>query len=249
MAIALEHANIGTNGADPGSLTIAFTTTQTVVAGSFIVVSIGGFVASGTTVTVANTGSSVLSWTTNKQGNPASPSACLTALASAQAPSGLTSGATITATYSASTAARQIGGTSFTGVATSSPVDTTTGPTGVVDLAPWSTASTSIQAGSLLVATCYTETGARTNTPDAGSTEALDWQNAASPTTQTTCYRVESSAGSYVVSGAWVGGIARSGINGVAYLAGVAAPPDIEEGFAAPAGMFSPTLVEKGWWH
>jgi hypothetical protein len=26
-------------------------------------------------------------------------------------------------------------------------------------------------------------------------------------------------------------------------------PPNIEDGFAAPAGMFSPTLIEKGWWH
>jgi hypothetical protein len=26
-------------------------------------------------------------------------------------------------------------------------------------------------------------------------------------------------------------------------------PPNIEDGFAAPAGMFSPNLIEKGWWH
>jgi hypothetical protein len=218
MAIAVEHASIGTPvGQDPGNTQVQFTTNVAIAAGSFIVVFVGGFIASGATMTVAGGG---LTWTTDKQGNPASPSASFTGIASAQAPSGLASGTTITATYSGSAAARQIGGSSFTGVGTSSPVDTTSGPTGIgAAQQPWASASTSIQAGSLLVACNYAESGGTTSTASAGSTELLDWQSAASPTTMTACYRIESSAGSYTVAGTWL--VAQqSSMNAVAYKEG-----------------------------
>jgi hypothetical protein len=238
---------LGKAAADPSTTSIGFNTTSTVAAGGFIIVQVGGFTGSATVLSVANSGTD-LGWTINKQGRPASPSADLVAIASAQAPSGLASGTTITATYSAGVAARQIGGSSFTGVATSSPVDgTPTGPTGSVDVQPWSTASYTILAGSLIYATCYTESGNYTNTAVNGS-QAILMPNAASPTAQVGMYRVESSAGSYTVSGSW-SSIARAANIAVAYKAVADVPPNIEDGFAAPAGMFSPGLIEKGWWH
>src|SRR4051812_42539010 len=108
MAIALDVADLGKNGADPSSTTIAFTTTSAVAVGGFIIVSVGWFDAAITVSSVANTGSSVLSWTVDKQGRPAAPTSDSTAIVSAQATSGLSSGAVITATFSSGAVARTI---------------------------------------------------------------------------------------------------------------------------------------------
>jgi hypothetical protein len=236
MAIALDVGDLGKNGADPSSTTIAFTTTSAVAAGGFVVVSVGWFDAAATLSSVANTGSAVLSWTIDKQGRPAAPTSDATAIVSAQASSGLASGAVITATFSAGVVARTIGGSSFTGVATSSPVDTTNGAIGVTPAAAgWTTGSTTILAGSLLIATAYNETGNFTNTVTAPSLQAVLMPNSASPTSQVTCYRIESSAGSYTVAGTW-STAAQSGTTAVAYKAaagGAAATPVMTPSFQA----------------
>jgi hypothetical protein len=243
MAIAIDVADLGKAAADPASGAIAFTTTSAVAAGGFIVVNVGWFDAAITLSSVANTGSAVLSWTIDKQGRPAAPTSDTTALVSAQATAGLSSGAVITATFSGSPVAREISGSSFTGVATSSPVDTTSGPTGVTPAAAgWTTASVAISAGSLLIATCYTETGNFTNTVTSPSLQAVLNPNSASPTAQVTCYRIESSAGSYTVAGAW-STAAQSGTTAVAYKAaagGAAAAPAMTPAFQAIP--FSPVL-------
>jgi hypothetical protein len=107
---------------------------------------------------------------------------------------------------------------SFTGVATSSPVDATSGPVGVSPAAAgWTTASTALSAGSVLVGVCYTETNPLTSTITAPSVEWLD-RPAGADTALTGGYRIESSAGSYTVAGTW-SAAGSSTTNGVAYLA------------------------------
>jgi hypothetical protein len=199
MAIAIDRANAGTAADDAGSTTIAVNTTLTVAAGGFIVASVGWWHASATLSSVAG-GS--LSWSIAVQGknsiaNPAS------ALVWAQAPSGLASGTTITATFSASVNGRQIGISSFTGVDTSSPVDTTVAVQSSSTTA-W-TATASIAAGSVLVATAHLDPSA-SSTITSPSIEALDWNDTAN-TAMTTGYRIEASAGSYAVAGTWVTGV------------------------------------------
>jgi hypothetical protein len=214
MAIAIDVANLGT--ADPGGSrsTVAITTGSAVASGGFIVTCIGWF---GTT-TLSSVAGGGLTWTIDKQGRAADPGFVSIAIASAQAPSGLASGTTITATLAANADVPTMGGTSFTGVATSSPVDgTPLGPTGVATAA-WSTGNYSIQAGSVIVGTCWNENTASGNTASAGSTEAWEIAQAGGPYSHVAEYRIEGSAGSYAVAGTW--GAAQKNTNiGVAYLA------------------------------
>jgi hypothetical protein len=218
VAIAIDVADLGKNGADPSSTTIAFTTTSAVASGGFIVVSVGWFDPATNLSSVAG-GS--LTWTIDKQGRTANPASSNSALVSAQAPAGLASGTTITATFAAGVVARTIGGTSFTGVATSAPVDGTppaTTGSGLTPVAAWASSSATITAGSVLVATTYNETGNFTNTVTSPSLQAVLIPNTASGISQVTCYRVESSAGSYTVAGTWSSNAGWVN-NAVAYLA------------------------------
>jgi len=203
MAVALSLADIGKNAGDPSSSTVAFTTSQAVPAGDLILVEVGWFDNTNTLSSVADNGAGgSLGWTIAKQGKAGS-TADNTALVWARAPSGLASGTTITATFSAATVAREIGGSTWSGVLQSgNPIGNTGGPTAVTPAnAAWASASVSISAGSALVATCYNETGNFTNTPT--QSEAHEIPNAASPTSQVTCYRVGDTPGSYTVAGTW----------------------------------------------
>jgi hypothetical protein len=240
MAIAVDVADLGKAAGDPALGTIAFTTTSPVASGGFIVLSVGWFDGTATLSSVAGGG---LTWTIDFQGK-AGVTSDRVALVSAQAPAGLVSGTTITATFSAATpVAREIGGTSFTGVATSSPVDVALGAAVAVSpsAAGWTSGSLSVAAGSVMVATCYNESGNFTNTVTAPSLQAVLMPNAASPTSQVTCYRIESSAGSVSVAGTW-STAATSGTGAVAYKAAaggaVADPPRIDLG--SPAFLNGP---------
>jgi hypothetical protein len=218
MAIAIDQTTIGGNASTAAAGSLAFTTAAAVAAGGFIVLGVGWFTTGGV-VTLSSVSGGGLTWTIDKQGHAANPSGSLSAVVSAQAPAGLASGTTITATFSASTPSDLvIGGCSFTGVATSSPVDATSGPVGVSPAAAgWTTASTALSAGSVLVGVCYTETNPLTSTITAPSQEWLD-RPAGTDTALTGGYRIESSAGSYTVAGAW-SAAGSSTTNGVAYLA------------------------------
>ena len=220
MAIALD-ANLGTLNQDSSSTTIALTTTNAVAAGATILLGITSFETSGTLTGVSGGG---LTWSIDKQGRPASNSQ-FQAIVSAYAPSGLASSTVITATWNAAQIARNIGGTSFTGIKTSSPVDgTPTGPTLVEGAAGWSTPSYTIQAGSMIFAVCFSENTALGSTPTGPSLEAWEINNAGGPYGSVANYRIESSAGSYTVAGTW-GATANHSNVAVAYLAGAVANP------------------------
>jgi hypothetical protein len=217
MAIAVENLSIGNNiVSDGGATTIAFTTNQIVAAGSFIVVCIGWF----TSVTLSSVAGGGLSWLIDKQGSGGDASDG-NAIVSAQAPAGLASGVTITATLSGATSpARAIGGSSFTGIATSSPVDVTAGPT-QVSTAAWSTGNMAIVAGSLIVAVDFNEGTNSGNTPTAPSAEL--WERTHADGFECVAeYRIESSAGSYAVAGTF-GAATKNNNVGVAYLAAAGA--------------------------
>lgn len=204
MAIALDQTNIGTTAADGSSgTTITVTTTALVASSRFIVLVIGGFAGTLTVTGITDNSGSPLTWTVDKQGQPGSPASDLAAIASAQCPSGLASGTVITVTYSASSQARAISASTWSGVATSSPVDTTAGPVGVSPAAAgYTTGNVTVLAGSVLIGNTMQETGAFTSTPTAPSIELRDWL-ASGGSSQVANYRIEATAGTVAAAGAF----------------------------------------------
>lgn len=228
MAITPDQ-NLGSAGIAATSTTIAFTTTAAVAVGGFIVLEVSWY--SGATLnSVAGGG---LTWFVAAQGAGTSDVTAHTGIAWAQAPAGLASGTTITATLSATSIDRTIGGGSFTGVATSSPVDTTSGPTNGTTAA-WASASTAIAAGSLLVAVNFmTGFTGPTNTVTAPSAEIVD-RTDTDGNSATLCYRIEPTAGSYTVAGLWTAAAANVTI-AVAFRAATVVDPGPRSTYFAPS--------------
>lgn len=216
MAIVIDRPSLGTKAGDTiTSCTI--TTTNAVAAGGFIV-AVGGWFANNVPTPVMSGGG--LSWTVDKIGSSGND---LAFIASAQAPSGLASSSSISYTLSggASASALTLGALSFTGVASSSPVDgTALGPVGV-STAAWASGSYSILAGSVIVATSWNEGTVASNTTTAPSVEALDFVNGTDFYGQAAEYRIEASAGSYSVAGTWNAAAANVTV-AVAYKAAAA---------------------------
>lgn len=212
MAVAVDIENLGTANNDSGAGdSISITTGAAVPAGGFIVVGVGWF-ASSSVPTVSGGG---LIWTTDKEDAVGSIGVLI---ASAQAPAGLAGGTTITAAVAAWGAVAIImGGSSFTGVKTSNPVDGTPDGPNSVGTAVWTSGSYAISAGSVLYTNCYNPNNI-TNTPTAPSLEAWEVDNGGGPYAAVAEYRIEGSAGSYVNAGTWAGGGTNKNIS-VAYLA------------------------------
>lgn len=201
MAITVSHASIGTpiNLTNSAS-TIALTTNVAIAAGDFIVVGFG-WADQGTTLnSVAGGG---LSWTVDEQVQHTDAIFDCCGIASAQAPSGLASGTTITATLSAACTERIAGGASFTGVASSSPIDTHNhgqDSVGGSGSNTWSSGNVSLLASSMLVSIGYGEN--TTNSTPVSGTEA--WQAFTSHSEGGAMnYNIATTAGTYVNSGTW----------------------------------------------
>lgn len=238
MGIAAD-AVLGGNGVASTSATIAFTTTSAVATGGFIVLEVSWYASAVTLNSVSGGG---LSWTIDKQGASTTDANAKVAIVSAQAPSGLASGTTITATLSATSIDRTISGASFTGVATSTPVDgTPTGPTNGTTTA-WATASSTLAAGSMLVGANY-NTGftTPTSTPTSPSLEVVD-RGDTDGNSATMAYRIEAAPGSYTVAGAWTATAGAHVTVGVAYLA---APPTTYDALLDETGSGA-ILLEDG---
>jgi hypothetical protein len=213
MAITVDQATIGGSSALSSDTTIAFTTSAAVASSGFIALSYGWWCASTATITSISGGG--LTWVVAKQaraatGNPHS------GVAYAQAPSGLASSTTITAKLDTSSFARIVGGISFLGVATSSPVDTTDGPDTIAGATAWTTGNVSLTAGSVLVSASQCEAAA-SSTAVTG-TEFVD--RSETNNTMVGHYQIATSAGNYVNAGTW--DAATDGVtNAAAFLAGV----------------------------
>src|SRR4051812_11789586 len=222
MAITVDKAAIGTPVVSiSNATTIAIVTNQIVAAGALIVLTIGGF---NPTQTLNSVAGGSLTWTIDKQGHSGAPASINPAIVSAPAPAGLASGITITATWNVATASHTIGGISFLGADVSgSRVDgTPVGPTGVSPAATgWTTPSYTIAAGSVIVGTAWQETANTTSTITAPTNEFMDVTHA-NGFGQTSGYRIEPSAGSYTVGGAFVANVQSTTV-GVAYKAAAVA--------------------------
>lgn len=244
MAIAVDRASIGTHTQDNSATTIAIASTTNAVASSgFIVVFVG---IADKSVTLSSVSGGSLTWTVNKTHvYPGAGGGFLSCgIASAQAPSGLAAGSTITATLSAG-AARTISAMSFTGVATSSPVDTTgQSDDGGAAGTSWATGNVSLAAGSVLVTNAWSDAGDTNSTATTG-TEANEAFDPDDNFGHAGFYNIGTSAGNYANAGTW-GASSRWITASVAYLAAggggtdatVGGVPAIAAG-DAPSGVLS----------
>jgi hypothetical protein len=195
MAIVLDKT-LGTSTTDTAATTQTLTTTNAVASGGFIV--LGVTCAAASSLTSVTGGS--LTWTINKTNN--TTGALDEYIVSAQAPSGLAASTVLTANYGVSTAARGMAGVSFTGVADSSPVDTTLGPKQQAAVTAWVTDAVTILAGSVLVNFNGTDGGALTSVT-APSVEDADANAGAAAFGVWLGHRIESAAGSYTIGGTY----------------------------------------------
>lgn len=230
MAVAVDQSNLGHNSAGSGS-SISLTTSGTVSAGGFIIIGVAWY---GTqTLSSVTVGGSA--GTVEKQGGGTTDANAHTAECWFQATSGLAASSTITATFSSGTTDPSISAMSFTGVATSSPVDTSSGPTNTPSTS-WTSGAMTLAAGSVAVSVAMsTSFGSPTSTPGSGMTEATDFDDA-DGNGQTIAYHIDSgSGGSFTCSGTWSvnnGGV----VNAVAYKSAAGG------GGGTPAVMKLPAL-------
>lgn len=219
MTIVIDQSNAGTAVNDVTNTSIAVNTSANIASSGFIVIIVGWWSA---TVTLSSVTISGLSPQIAAQGKHPSDNWSV-AIGYAQAPAGLASTSTVTANFSATTAGRQIGVYSFTGVATSSPVDVT-GTANTTGAAGWTTGSLALAAGSVLIGASHCDGGsAAASAITSPSIEAIDWGDG-SNTSVTSGYRIEAVAASYTVAGTWTPSLPNVGL-GAAFLEGVAAPP------------------------
>lgn len=211
MAISTP-ATLGTAATVANSTTQTFNTTATVPSGGKIWVVVGWF--DGTATLSSITGGS-LTWTIDIQGKNGSVGR---AICQADAPAGLASGTTITANFSSGTADRFMSGAYATGVATGASSDY-----GAVSqnqsVAGWSSTTTTVSAGDVLIGGSHTSqaSGSPTSTAGGGNTELDDITTADGDSTTTT-YQMGTGA-AIAASGTWTGSGFTNRSSAVAYMA------------------------------
>jgi hypothetical protein len=228
VAIALG-SSLGSNKSKVSSTTIVLTTAASVAAGGFIVVGVGYFHASAT-VSLSGGG---LTWATDKTGNNGS---VRSSVFSAQAPAGLASGTAITATFSVAVNVQGIGGYSFSGIATSAPLDATASATPTAGTA-WNCGGVAtLNASDIVLGWAMGDAAtATTSTATGPFAELLDFaETTGGGETWTLVYQIVSSTGTYTPSGTWALSQTNVGL-GVAYMdaASVPASPSMRPTFNA----------------
>jgi hypothetical protein len=196
VTIVVDQVNAGIAANDAASASLAVNTTATIASGAVIIAQLTLWHATATITAPTGGG---LTWTVAVQGkhsggNPRS------GLAWAYAPSGLASGTAITANFSTTVNGRGIGLTSFTGVDSVTPIGTTSGPTSASATTAWASASTSIGAGSALIAAANHEIDG-SSTTTAPSVETVDANGGAGTFIIVGGYRIEVSSGAVTVAG------------------------------------------------
>jgi hypothetical protein len=245
MAITVDQASIGTIVKPAGgATTVALTTNAAVASGATIILTAYYWSTSGVISSVAGGG---LTWTIDTQlhatGDPQAPSP---SIIRAHAPSGLASGTTITVTYDHSADPRVLWGMSFNGIDSTTPVDNVFAATvsGSGGAAAWASASETVQAGSLLIGYCGTESSTTGSTPDANTTEAIDNSNGYGEGL-TVGYRIAASTGAITVGGTWTSATQKWRTNAVAYMAAVDPTDHTPKG--GSAGMYGDDLLVEAW--
>ena len=220
-------ASLGTTYLASDQTSITLTTGSAVATGGFIVLGVGNF-DWNVAVSVGTVTGGGLTWTVDKEHAPGGGVDGF-AIISAQAPSGLAASTVITVPFVGGNGFYPIlGGCSFTGVATSSPVDGT--PLGVngTGSTTWTSGSYAITAGSVIVGGAYADSG--DSMAATAGTELWDRNNGGGPSSHGV-YRIEASGGSYAVSGSWTGSGGYAGA-AVAYLAAGGAPAEKQSFYA-----------------
>jgi hypothetical protein len=214
VAIAFDK-QLGSNATGAASsATIPLTTANAVASSGFITLLVGWF-GTGTLSSVAG-GS--LTWAIDKTIKNGSVGV---AVVSAQAPSGLAASTVITATFSAAQAGRGISGASWTGVATSAPLDASASATS--SATGWTCgAVATIAANDVVIGACMGDDGSdTTSTPTATWTEvpatAGDFPSGGDGETYTMVYRLVTTPASYTPGGTWGLTNTNAGV-GVAYM-------------------------------
>jgi hypothetical protein len=153
------------------------------------------------TRTLASVTGGGLSWTIDRQAKDTSN--YRGAIASADAPAGLPSGTVITATFSAAVTHGLIAAASFTGIASTSPLDAANN-CAQGGVAAWTCSVTTTNASDLVLGWSGIDANT-TSTAAAPNTEIHDFGDVNYHGWATSAYRIESSSGSKTVNGSWLG--------------------------------------------
>jgi hypothetical protein len=218
MAIAYGAAIGSVTSAGAGA-SKAMTTSASVPSGGKIVVGItyyGNFA-------VSSVSGGSLSWTVDVGQNSPGDASFRTAIASADAPSGLSSGSTITANFGGSSDVACLGAFYITGAETSSPIDATGGAGFTVSTTTASATVTTTNADDLIAQAMWIDTFSTDITPAASMNEVYDLAQTDGGELEI-AYRVVSSTGSYTIGGTFTPGRAWV-VAGVAYKAATAGGP------------------------
>jgi hypothetical protein len=124
------------------------------------------------------------------------------AIASASAPTGLAAGTVITATFSGSVTHGLISAASFTGIASTNPVERS-GTNTQRGVAAWTDSVTTTNANDLVLGWSGLD-AVTTSTPGAPNVEIHDFSNTVFGQSGTSVYRIESTVGAKTVNGTWL---------------------------------------------
>jgi hypothetical protein len=153
-----------------------------------------------TSRTLASVSGGGLTWTVDAQVKDSSK--YHGAIASASAPTGLASGTVITATFSGSVTHGLISAASFTGIASTNPVDRS-GTSTQRGVAAWTDSVTTTNANDLVLGWSGLD-AVTTSTPGAPNIEIQDFSNTVFGEAATSVYRIESTVGAKTVNGTWL---------------------------------------------
>jgi Abnormal spindle-like microcephaly-assoc'd, ASPM-SPD-2-Hydin len=188
--------SLGTKTENANGATMTLTTSGAAVAGARVFVFVSWTHSTRTLTSVTGGG---LTWTVDRQ-QKATGNNARVAIASAAAPTGLASGVVLTATFSGPVTHGLIAAASFTGVATTAPVDATGSATGTGTA--WSGSVTTTNANDLVLGFSTIDANA-TSAPTAPNTEIHDFGNTSYYGWATSVYRIETTTGTKTVNGTW----------------------------------------------
>ena len=190
-------SNLGTKNENVASATMTLTTTGAAAAQGRVFLFVNWNHTSRTLTSVSGGG---LTWTVDAQVKDSSK--YHGAIASASAPTGLASGTVITATFSGSVTHGLISAASFTGIASTNPVDRS-GTSTQRGVAAWADSVTTTNANDLVLGWSGLD-AITTSTPGAPNIEIHDFSNTVFGEAATSVYRIESTVGAKTVNGTWL---------------------------------------------
>lgn len=233
MAIS-NPVSIGTNALDASAGSIALTTTGAVPSGARIWVVVGA--AFGGSESLSSVGDTVNTYAVDYSVVGVGGPECLVAIASADAASGLSSGATITATLSASLPDRSIIAFYSTGVTTGTSADYGAVANNQSSVSAWLTTAVTVTSGDILLsASKFENSSPASSTATGGNSLIANASSGGAGSGLVAVYRIGTGA-SVSGGGTWDGTCATNGIENiaVAYSAVAGIPDKAGSGIIGP---------------